>query len=115
MSVLVAVTDHAAERFRQRVGSAGMLDVKPEIVRRVAEAYAADRWSDEPPPGSTAARGSVYVRDKVDRSLLFVCRRDGSELIVITLWETEGGVAPPRVGRQFTNALKTDDERKREV
>jgi hypothetical protein len=114
VSVLVAVTDHAAERFRQRVGSGGALDVKPEIVRRVAEAWDADRWTELAPAGTTAARGSVYVKDKADRSLIYVCRRDGAELIVITLWEQEGGVAPPRVGRQFTNALKQDDERKRE-
>ena len=114
MSVLVAVTDNAAERFRQRVGSGGALDVKPEIVRRVADAWAADRWSEEPPPGASAARGSVYVKDKTDRSLIYVCRRDGAEVVVITLWETEGGVAPPRVGRKFTNALKQDDERPKE-
>lgn len=115
MSVLVAVTDHAAERFRQRVGSAGVLDVKPEIVRRVAGAYAADRWTEEPPSGSTAARGSIYVKDETDRSLLYVCRRDGAELIVITLWEQEGGATPPRVGRKFTNALKRDDERRNDA
>lgn len=113
MSVLVAVTDHAAERFRQRVGSGGALDVKPEIVRRVADAWAADRWTDQAPAGATRARGSVYVLDRKDRSLIYVCRRDGAELVVITLWESEGGVVPPRVGRQFTNALKKDDERKR--
>ncbi|HWI21601.1 MAG TPA: hypothetical protein VNT22_03200 [Baekduia sp.] len=114
MSVLVAVTDHAAERFRQRIGSAGGLDQKPEIVRRVAQAWAAGRFSDEPPPGAKAARGSVFVRDLVDRQLVFVCRKDGPEVVVITLWEREGGVAPPRVARRFTNALKRDDERKRE-
>ena len=33
--VTVAVTDHAAERFRQRVGSrVGGFDVKPEIAGR---------------------------------------------------------------------------------
>lgn len=114
MSVLVAVTDHAAERFRQRVGSAGALDVKPEIVRRVAAAWAAGRFSEEPPPGATAARGSVYVNDAKDRSLIYVCRRDRAELVVITLWEMEGGVATPRVDRRFTNALKKDDERLKE-
>ena len=94
MSVLVAVTDHAAERFRQRIGGrSGEVDPRAEIVRRVAEAHAAGRVSDEPPPGATAARGSVYVRDLVDRSLVFVCRQDGAELVVITLWEMEGGPA----------------------
>jgi hypothetical protein len=111
--VLVAVTDHAAERFRQRV--AGTLDAKPEIARRVAGAWAAGRWTDEPPPGATAARGSLYVRDAVDRSVVYVCRREGDgELVVVTLWEQEGGVAPPRVPRRFTDALKRDDERRRD-
>lgn len=110
MSVLVAVTDHAAERFRQRVGSrTGAVDVKPEIVERVMKAWAAGRVSDEAPDGATGARGSKYVRDLVDRSVVFVCRYDGSEAVVITLWETEGGVTEPRVGRRFTNALKPDD------
>jgi heme-degrading monooxygenase HmoA len=106
MSVLVAVTDHAAERFRQRVGSRrGAVDTKPEIVERVATAYAAGRVSEEPPPGATGARGSLYVRDLKDRSVIYICRRDGAELVVVTLWETEGGVAPPRVPRRFTDAL----------
>jgi hypothetical protein len=110
--VLVAVTDHAAERFRQRV--AGALDARPEIVARVTRAVAAGRIDDEPPPGATGARGSVYVRDLVDRNVVFVCRRDGDELIVVTLWEQEGGVAPPRVPRRFTDVLKRDDERRRD-
>ena len=105
MSVLVAVTDHAAERFRQRVGGGGVVDVKPEIVGRVARAWEAGRVSDEPPPGATGARGSVYVRDLVDRSLVFVCRHDPPEVVVVTLWELEGGVTPPRVPRRFTDAL----------
>jgi hypothetical protein len=111
--MLVAVTDHAVERFRQRV--AGTLDARREIVGRVARAAEAGRVSDEPPPGATGARGSVYVRDLVDRSVVFVCRREGAELIVVTLWEQEGGVAPPRVPQRFTNALKRDDERRRDV
>jgi hypothetical protein len=110
--VLVAVTDHATQRFRQRV--AGALDARPEIVARVTRAVAAGRMDDEPPPGATGARGSVYVRDLVDRNVVFVCRRDGDELVVVTLWEQEGGVAPPRVPRRFTDALKRDDERRRD-
>ncbi len=39
--VLVAVTDHAVERFRQRV--AGALDARPEIVARVVRAVEAGR------------------------------------------------------------------------
>ena len=42
--ILVAVTDHAAERYRQRVGTrTGSVDVKPEIVARVSRAYAQRR------------------------------------------------------------------------
>jgi hypothetical protein len=111
--MLVAVTDHAVERFRQRV--AGALDARPEIVARVTRAVEAGRVSEEPPAGATGARGSLYVRDLVDRSVVFVCRRDGAELVVVTLWEQEGGVAPPRVPRRFTDALKRDDERRRDV
>ena len=109
---LVAVTDHAAERFRQRVGTrTGALDVKTEIATRVARAWAAGRVDDEPPPGATGARGSIYVRDLVDRAVVFVCRYDRTarEALVITLWEGEDGVGPPRVGRRFTNALKDSD------
>jgi hypothetical protein len=110
---LVAVTDHAAERFRQRVGTrVGALDVKTEIATRVARAWAAGRVDDEPPPGATGARGSLYVRDLVDRAVIFVCRYDRTarEALVITLWESEGGVGPARVGRRFTNALKDTDQ-----
>ena len=110
--MLIAVTDHAVQRFRQRV--AGALDARPEIVARVARAVEAGRVSDEPPPGATGARGSVYVRDLVDRSVVFVCRRDGAELVVVTLWEQVGGVAPPRVPRRYTDVLKRDDERRRD-
>jgi hypothetical protein len=122
--VLVAVTDHAAERFRQRVGSrTGEVDVKREIIARVTKAWEAGRVSDEPPPGATAARGSVYVQDLVDRSVVFVCRQDRTgphphEVLVVTLWEQEGGVAQARVPKRFTDALKRDDHsvapRKRE-
>jgi len=107
--VLVAVTDHAVERFRQRVGSrAGLLDPRPEIAGRVRRAWEAGRWSEQPPDGrrpGPAARGSLYVRDLVDRDLLFVCRREDDELVVISLWET-GRVGAPRVPRRFTDALR---------
>ncbi|HKG43895.1 MAG TPA: hypothetical protein VKB10_06595, partial [Gaiellaceae bacterium] len=99
--MLVAVTDHAVERFRQRVGSrTGALDPRPEIAGRVNRAWEAGRWSDQAPAGASAARGSVYVRDLVDRDLLFVCRREQHELVVISLWE-EGRVGTPRVPRRF--------------
>lgn len=104
--MLVAVTDHAVERFRQRVGSrAGLLDPRPEIAGRVRRAWEAGRATEEPPPGATGIRGSVYVRDLVDRDLLFVCRREREELVVISLWE-EGRVGTPRVPRRFTDALR---------
>jgi len=109
MPVLVAVTDHAVERFRQRIGGrSGEVDVRPEIVARVTRAWEAGRVSDEPPPGATGARGSVYVRDLVDRSLVFVCRHDRAahEVVVVTLWEAEGGPAPPRVGRSWTDGRR---------
>jgi hypothetical protein len=107
MAVLVAVTDHAVERFRQRIGGrTGEVDVRPEIVTRVTRAWDAGRVDDVPPPGATGARGSVYVRDLVDRALVFVCRYDrgANEVVVVTLWEAEGGAAPPRVGRKWTDS-----------
>lgn len=104
--MLVAVTDHAVERFRQRVGSrAGLLDPRPEIAGRVRRAWEAGRHTDEAPAGATAARGSVYVRDLVDRDLVFICRREARELVVISLWEA-GRVGTPRVSRRFTDALR---------
>ena len=65
--------------------------------------------SEEAPDGRPSqARGTVYVRDLVDRSLVFVCRHDraAQEVVVVTLWEAEGGPAPPRVPRRFTDALR---------
>ena len=97
---LVAVTDHAVERYRQRVR--GALDPRPEIAGRVSQAWAAGRVSDEPPAGAAAQRGSVYVRDG---EIVFVCLwdRPRGELVVITLWE-DGEDA--QVHRRFTDALK---------
>jgi hypothetical protein len=113
VGILVAVTDHAVERFRQRVAArSGALDPRPEIAARVSRAWEAGRWSEHAPAGATAARGSVYVRDLVDRDLLFVCRRDrdGHELVVISLWE-EGRIGRPRVPRHFTDALRRQARR----
>jgi hypothetical protein len=92
--VLVAVTDHAAERFRQRVR--GTLDPKTEVAGRVARAHAAGAIS----PGE---RGAVLVRDMDNRELVYVCRPERGELVVITLWE-EGET--PAVPRRFTDALE---------
>lgn len=107
--VLVAVTDHAAERFRQRVAARrGEVDPRAEIASRVSAAWAAGRVSDAPPAGpGRPTTGAVYVADTVDRDLVFVCRHDrrGQELVVITLWES-GRLGPARVPRRFTDALE---------
>jgi predicted amidohydrolase len=95
--VLVAVTDHAAERFRQRVR--GTLEAKTEIAARVARAYAAGRTE----PGE---RGAVLVRDLRRRDLVYVCRPEGEELVVTTLWEEGEAAAVPK---RYTDALRHDD------
>jgi len=114
MAVLVAVTDHAVERFRQRIGGRwGELDARPEIASRVARAWDAGRVSEEPPGLASrparSARGAVYVHDLLDRSLVYVCRHDraAGEVVVITLWEHEGGPAEPRVPRRWTDELRS--------
>ena len=102
----VAVTDHAVERFRQRVsGGAGELDVRPEIVRRVMRAWQEGRWSEDPPEGVPAQRGSVFVADLRRRDLVYVCRwdRPRGELLVVTLWESGAGAAVPR---RYTDELR---------
>jgi hypothetical protein len=96
--MLVAVTDHAAERFRQRVR--GTLDAKLEIASRVARAYEAGR--SEP-----RDRGTVLVHDLERRGLVYVCRPDVGELVVITLFEEGEDAAVPK---RFTDALKRDDD-----
>jgi hypothetical protein len=97
--LLVAVTDHAAERFRQRVR--GTLDAKTEIASRVAEARAAGRVE-------SGERGTLLVRDLERRDLVYVCRPTEGELVVVTLWE-EGD--DPAVPKRFTDALRRDDRR----
>jgi hypothetical protein len=97
--MLVAVTDHAAERFRQRVR--GTLDEKREVASRVARAYAAGRIEQ-------GSAGTVLVRDLDRRDLVYVCRPDAGELVVITLWEEGEEAAVPK---RFTNALRRDDDR----
>jgi heme-degrading monooxygenase HmoA len=97
--VLVAVTDHAEERFRQRVR--GTLEAKAEIVNRVARAHAAGRVE----PGR---RGTVLVRDLERRDVVYVCRPDRDELVVVTLWEEGDDAAVPR---RFTDILRRDDHR----
>jgi hypothetical protein len=97
--MLVAVTDHAAERFRQRVR--GTLEPKAEIASRVARAHAAGRVA----PGT---RGAVLVRDLQRRDLVYVCRPEADQLIVTTLWEQGDAAAVPK---RFTDALRRDDRR----
>ena len=94
MNPLVAVTDHAADRYRQRVR--GTLDARGEIVARVGAGWAAGRTS----PGTR--RGSVDVRDG---ALVFVCLHDQprGELVVVTLWEEGEDAAVPR---RFTDAVR---------
>jgi len=93
---LVAVTDHAVERYLQRVR--GVLDAKPEIAGRVARAFAAGAVSE-------ADRGTVHVRDLERPDLVYVCvyDRPRDELVVVTLWESGDDAAVPR---RFTDALR---------
>ncbi len=92
----IGVTDHAVERYLQRVR--GVLDARPEIAGRVRRAWEAGRVSDGP-------RGAVHVRDVEQPDLVFVCIHDvpRGELVVLTLWE-EG--EDPAVPREFTDALR---------
>jgi hypothetical protein len=93
---LVAVTDHAVERYRQRVR--GTMDARAEIAGRVARAWEAGAVEPE-------ARASVRVRDLDRPDIVYVCSHDRprGELVVVTLWE-EGD--DPAVPRRFTDALR---------
>jgi hypothetical protein len=94
--VLVAVTDHAVERYLQRVR--GALDPRMEIAARVSKAVDAGRTA----PGE---RGALLVRDQDRPDLVYVCMHDRprGELIVVTLWE---GGDDPEVPKRFTDALR---------
>ena len=59
-SVLIAVTDHAAERCRQRVR--GTLDARGEIVARVGEAYAAGRVAPARAAGPSTCATARWCR-----------------------------------------------------
>ena len=85
----VGVTDHAVERYRQRVR--GTLDPRTEIAARVGEALQAGRVE----PGE---RGARLVRDIRQSSLVYVCMEDRprGELIVVTLYEEGEDAAVPR-------------------
>ena len=93
---LVSVTDHAVERYLQRIR--GALDPKLEVTTRVSKALDAGRSE----PGE---RGALLVRDLDDSALVFICMEDRprGELIVITLWE---GGEDPRVPKRFTDELR---------
>ena len=86
---LVAVTDHAVERYGQRVR--GTLDPRTEIAARVGRAIAAGRVEE-------GQRGAQLVRDVERPSLVYVCMEDRprGELIVISLWEEGEDAAVPR-------------------
>jgi hypothetical protein len=92
---LIAVTDHAVERYGQRVR--GALDPRTEVAARVGRALDAGRAK----PGE---RGALLVRDLERPDLVFVCMEDRprGELIVVTLWEQGDGAVP----RRFTDALR---------
>ena len=93
----IGVTDHAVERYLQRVR--GVLDPRPEIIGRVRAAWDAGRVV-------AAERGTVHVRDLDRRDLVYVCVRDvpRDELVVVTLWEEGDDAAVPRA---FTDALRS--------
>jgi hypothetical protein len=93
---LISVTDHAIERYLQRVR--GVLDARPEIAGRVRRAYEAGRVEE-------GERGALNVRDLDRPDLIYVCLRDlpRDELVVVTLWEDGDD---PAVPREFTDALR---------
>jgi hypothetical protein len=95
--MLVAVTDHAISRYRQRVR--GSLQERVEIASRVAAAHAAGRVQ-------VGERGALLVRDLTDRDLIFLCRPEGEELVVITLWEQGEGATVPK---RYTDVLRRSD------
>jgi hypothetical protein len=97
--MLIAVTDHAAERFRQRVR--GTLEAKAEVARRVAAAHAEGRVA-------AGERGAVLVSDLERPDLTYICRPGADELVVVTLWEEGEHAAVPK---RFTDALRRDDHR----
>jgi hypothetical protein len=99
--VTIGVTDHAVERYLQRVR--GVLDPRPEIAGRVRRAYEAGRVAD-------GERGAVHIRDLDRPDLVYVCMvdRPREELVVVTLWE-EGD--DPAVPRRFTDALRGNNRR----
>ena len=99
--VTIGVTDHAVERYLQRVR--GVLDARPEIAGRVRRAWEAGSVEE-------GERGAVHVRDLDRADLVYVCIHDvpRGELVVLTLWEEGEDAAVPR---RFTDALRRRRER----
>ena len=93
---LVSVTDHAVERYLQRVR--GALDPRLEITARVSKAFDAGQVL----PGE---RGAILVRDLRRADLVFVCMEDKprGELLVVTLWEEGDDASVPK---RFTDVLR---------
>jgi hypothetical protein len=98
----ISVTDHAVERYLQRVR--GALDPRPEIAGRVRRAWEAGRVSD-------GERGALLVRDEDRPDLVYVCLHDRprDELVVVTLWEDSDD---PAVPKRFTDALRRRGRRR---
>ncbi len=94
---LVAVTDHAVERYGQRVR--GTLDPRTEIAARVGQAHR----RPGAPSRASGARGSSATSQRP--SLVYVCMEDRprGELIVVTLYEEGEDAAVPR---RFTDQLR---------
>ena len=86
---LVAVTDHAVERYGQRIR--GTLDPRTEIAARVGRAIEAGRVE-------AGERGATLVRDAQRPALVYVCMEDRprGQLIVVTLYEEGEDAAVPR-------------------
>ena len=99
--ISIGVTDHAVERYLQRVR--GVLDARPEIAGRVRRAWEAGSVEE-------GERGAVHVRDLDRADLVYVCMHDvpRRELVVLTLWEEGEDAAVPR---RFTDALRRRRER----
>jgi hypothetical protein len=97
-AVLFEVTDHAADRYRQRIR--GTMQAKAEITTRVSHAYDAGRVE-------TGPRGETLVRDRQLPGLIFVCKPTDGRLLVITLWEDDDAAA--RVPKRYTDALRRTD------
>jgi hypothetical protein len=100
--VTISVTDHAVERYLQRVR--GALDPRPEIAGRVRRAYEAGSVTD-------GERGALNVRDLDRADLVYVCMLDRprGELVVVTLWEQGDD---PAVPKRFTDTLRERGRRR---